>query len=59
MTICKGCSRVDPGIKTIVEDFKTYDICALCCSQDIMSIDEDAYQDALKEMPYGAEFYDN
>ncbi len=59
MIICRGCSSVEPGIKTIVEDFETYDTCARCDSWDILHIDEDAYQDRLKEMPYGAEFFND
>ncbi len=56
MTICKSCSRVEAGIKTIVDEVETWDTCAACGSDAIMHIDEDAYQDRLKQMPYGADF---
>ena len=59
MIICKSCSSVEPGIRTIVDDIRVYEACARCGSDELMTIDEGAYQDRLKEMPYGAEFYND
>lgn len=59
MTLCRKCGMVNGGIETITDDIETYDICAKCGSDAVRHVDEDAYQDRLKKMPSGGEFYDD
>lgn len=50
---------IEGGIKTKVDDFETYDVCAVCGMDDcIIEVNEDDFKDRITKAPCESEFYE-
>jgi hypothetical protein len=59
MQLCKECGMVEGGVKTKVEDFETYEVCAHCGFPDcVINVNEDDFKDRITKAPCESEFYD-